>query len=500
MSKDSELGQQAKILSFQPTGEFYFTKGLKAYHKHELNKAKKYLARALELEPGEPMIACQLAITCTEIGEYNYSNNLLENILNVLDPYMTECHYFLANNYAHLGMFEEAYRHANAYLDKDEGGEFSEDAEDLLDLITFETDETEESLFHQDGLIMKQEKAREHLEAGNFQKAIEVLKDMIEEYQDYWSAYNNLALAHFYLGQIEEAYATLEEVLEKSPGNLHALCNLVVFYHYQQNEEKLDGLVEMLAKIRPMFMEHRFKLGATFALIGKYSLAYKWLKQLQKQGFEGDSSFYFWLATSAYHLGREQTARKAWKKVVEINPEKEGMEPWGEMNAAVSGFEHYLPSILKRLESEFIEERLFAIFLVKHSKHKQSLMKNKLFTNNSAFTSLEKEYADAVKNMSESRELMAIDFADRTADLLYQDFQPIKLTEAGIYLMWFSVFVAAMKENIKFNNPAGWAAALEYIWYQLRDEKKSQAALAEKHFISVSTISKYIKLVQNFLH
>ena len=49
-----------------------------------------------------------------------------------MDPFMTECHYFLANNYAHLGMFKEAYRHASAYLDKEEDGEFSEDAEDLL--------------------------------------------------------------------------------------------------------------------------------------------------------------------------------------------------------------------------------------------------------------------------------------------------------------------------------------------------------------------------------
>ena len=117
-----------------------------------------------------------------------------------------------------------------------------------------------------DGLIIKQEKARGYLEAGNFQKAIEVLKEMIEEYPDYWSAYNNLALAYFYLGQIDEAFATLEEVLEKSPGNLHALCNLVVFHHYLQQEEELNTLVDALAKIRPMFMEQRFKLGATLCV------------------------------------------------------------------------------------------------------------------------------------------------------------------------------------------------------------------------------------------
>lgn len=500
MSKDAKQGQRAKILSFYPTGEYYFNKGLKAYHKRELYKAKKYLERALELEASEPMIACQLAITCTEMGEYSYSNNLLENILNVLDPHMTECHYFLANNYAHLGMFEEAYKHVNVYLDKEEDGEFSEEAEDLLDLITFETDEMEEGLFSQDGLIIKQEKAREYLDAGNFQKAIEVLKEMIEEYEGYWSAYNNLALAHFYLGQIDEAYATLEDVLEKSPGNLHALCNLVVFYHYQQNEEKLEALVETLAKVRPMLIEHRFKLGATFALIGKYALAYKWLKQLHNKGFAGDGSFYFWLATSAYHLGHEQTAHKAWRRVIKINPDKEGLEPWGENHTAITGFEHHLPSIVKRLESECIEERLFAIFLVKHSKHKQSLIRNKLFTQNAAFTLLEKEYATIVKHVNREHEATALDFADRTADILYQYFKPIKLTEAGIYLMWFSVFVEGMKTNLKWNNPAGWAAALEYVWYQLRDEKHSQATIAEKHFISVSTISKYIKLVQSFLN
>ena len=40
MSKDSKFGQQAKILTFHPTGEYYFTKGLKAYHRRELPLAQ----------------------------------------------------------------------------------------------------------------------------------------------------------------------------------------------------------------------------------------------------------------------------------------------------------------------------------------------------------------------------------------------------------------------------------------------------------------------------
>ncbi|RFU63887.1 tetratricopeptide repeat protein [Peribacillus glennii] len=499
MGKDSQAGQQAKILTFHPTGEYYFTKGLKAYHRRDLYKAKKFFERALELEPAEPMIACQLAITCTEIGEYNYSNLLLENILNVLDPYMTECHYFLANNYAHLGMFKEAYRHANAYLDKEEDGEFHDDAEDLLDLITFEAEETEESLEQQDGLIHKQEIAREYLEEGSFQKAIDVLQETIGQHPEFWSAYNNLALAYFYLGETENAFSTLDDVLAKSPGNLHALCNLVVFHHYQQNRDKVQELVNALDKVRPILMEHRFKLGATFALTGKYALAYKWLKQLQKNGYEGDGTFYYWLALSAFHLGHEATAQKAWKKMLQLNPDKKGLEPWREINPAENDFEQDLPSILKRLDSEFIEERMFAIFLTKHSSQKDSVINHPSFQKNSLFTPLEENYAQAVLDVSNEEILPAIDFADRVAELLYHHYRPIQLTEAGLYLTWFSIFIEAERTYEKLNNPTAWAAALEYVWHRLRNEKKSQQEIAKKHIISVSSLSKYVKMVNALL-
>ena len=90
--------------------------------------------------------------------------------------------------------------HANSYLEIEPDGEFSEDAEDLLEVLTLEADDLdEEELYEQDDLIMKQEQARELLESGNFPKAIKILKEVIEEFPEYWSAYNNLALAYFYL-------------------------------------------------------------------------------------------------------------------------------------------------------------------------------------------------------------------------------------------------------------------------------------------------------------
>jgi len=497
MSKNSKNEQTAKIFTFHPTGEYYFTKGLKAYHRRDLYKAKRYLERALELEPLEPIIACQLAIVSTEMGEYQFSNILLEDIITNLDPYMSECHYFLANNFAHLGMFKEAYKHANDYLNKDKSGEFIEDVEELLDLITLEQMDSEESIFEQDTLINEQEEAKKHIESGDFVKAIEVLNRTIEEHPDFWFAYNNLALAHFYLGEKEKAFETLYNVLEKNPGNLHAMCNLLFFYHFDKNEQKVEELVTALEKIRPIHSEQQYKLAATYALIGHYDLSYMWLKKLQRIGYDGDDTFYYWISTCAYQLGHEQAAHKAWKKVIQLNPEKEGLEPWGEMVTNIKGFEQQISVIKKKLAGDYIEERLFGLFLYKHSSQKDIIKKHPVILQNDKFTTVEKHYLQMIETEVVHRD--DIYFADAVAELIYKQYHPITISEAGLYFIWFSVWTEGKNQNIKFSNPVAWAGAVEYVWGKMRDEAIKQNDIVEKYNISASTVRKYVKMVQQLL-
>jgi tetratricopeptide (TPR) repeat protein len=494
MGKDAKARMnKGKLLSFVPTGEYYFTKGLKAYRRRDFKKAKKYLGRAMQLEPGEPMITCQLAIVSTELGEFENSNRLLHIILEDLDAEMAECHYFLANNYAHMGFFKDAYHHATLYVELDPDGDFIEDTEDLLEVLTLEAEETGDELYPQDDLIVKQEQARDLLESGYFPKAIELLKDVVKEYPEYWSAYNNLALAYFYLGKTKKAESILNEVMELNPGNLHALCNRLVFAHYQGQEELVADLLASLKKIQPLLSEHQFKLGATFALVGEYEFAYLWLKKLYKQGFDGDGPFYYWLSTAAYSTGHVNFAQNIWKKVLEITPDKEGLEPWNEDKATVTGFENQAGSIFQKLDSDYVEERLFAIFLATVSNDKKDeIFSSKRLFQNHKLTTLEREYISFVKSGKQSN---AKD-GHEVAELLYQNNQPIGTVEAGLYLMWFSVF-AEMKDYLK--NKRAWAGAIEYVWFRLRNEKVSQQEVAERYGVSIATIGKYVKLVNNYL-
>ncbi|MEH7439224.1 tetratricopeptide repeat protein [Neobacillus drentensis] len=487
--------QTGKILSFVPTGEYYFTKGLKAYHRRDFIKAKKYLGRAIQLEPGEPMITCQLAIVSTELGEFENSNRLLHIILEELDPEMAECHYFLANNYAHLGFFKDAYHHAQLYLQLDPEGDFSTDTEDLLELLTLESDGLEDDWYEQDDLIVKQEQARDLLESGYFPKAIELLKDVVKEYPEYWSAYNNLALAYFYLGKAEKAESILDDVLERNPGNLHALCNRLVFAHYQGKLKNAAKLLESLKKIQPMLSEHQFKLGTTFALVGEYEMAYLWLKKLYKHGYDGDGPFYYWLSYSAYNTGNQNFAKSIWKKVLELNPDKEGSEPWGEKEVS-NGFEDLSGSIFQKLESDYVEERLFALFLTTVSSKKEEIMTSKRLFQNQKLTTLEKEYISLIRSGKQSTTADA----QEIAEIFYENHQPIGTMESGLYLMWFSVFVELSKANVSLKNKRAWAGAVEYVWYKLRSEKVSQQEVANRYGLSSATIGKYVKLVNDFLN
>ena len=112
----------------------------------------------------------------------------------------------------------------------------------------------------------------------------------------------------FMKGKTKKAAGIIDKVLNKNPGNLHALCNLAVFLFYERQTEELESLLSALEKVQPMLFEHRYKLGATFALTERYEKAYFWLRQIQKYGYDGETGFYYWLAKAAYFTGNKKVA------------------------------------------------------------------------------------------------------------------------------------------------------------------------------------------------
>ncbi|MGM0876731.1 MAG: tetratricopeptide repeat protein [Bacillota bacterium] len=475
----SKQRQKAQVVPFLQDGQYYYNKGLKAYREQNYQKASKYLQKAVELEPKDSSKLSQLATIYTDMGKYSQSNELLSYILDEVDKEMTECHYFMANNYAHLGLFQEAYKCATEYANKEPNGEFIEENEDLIDLLTMEDDGEEPFLKDPDDLILKQDAAKSLLENSQFEEAILLLEEIVVEYPEFWSAHNNLSLAYFYVGEVDKAKEYLQTVLQRNPGNLHAYCNLLVFYYYERQDEKVEELAKTLSTVHPLLYEHRYKLGATFALVGYYPLAYKWLRSLYKQGFEGDETFYYWLSYSAYFTGHVPFAELMWERVLKGNKSKAGSEPWNIQGDLIG----------ERVSSMTLEERLYAIFLAKQTNNNDQI--NGYQASNVPQSQLEKEFIKLALSEDYSSYDKITSFY-RIAEELFVHSEDDKL-----FLFSFRILIKVYKNDYSLKNHLGWAAALDYVWKNQCNEPVSQAAVANMYGVSVSSVGKYVKLIKN---
>ncbi|MED4016551.1 tetratricopeptide repeat protein [Sutcliffiella cohnii] len=472
MGKYSNVKKEAKIIPFAQNGDFYFEKGIHAYRKRDLYKARKWLQRATHMKPSDANVISQYAIVLMELGDYQHSNEYFEQILDELEPTMYDCHYFLANNYAFIGLFQEAKKHVEEYLTYEPNGEFVEEAEDLLELLEIDVDEDDTTGTTQDQLIVMQEDARALLEEGKLEEAIDLLLEMIDEYPQFWSGYNNLSLAYFYQGNVQKAMEVSYDVLEKNEGNLHALCNLVVFYYYEGKLKQVKNLIDQLEKVTPILTEHRYKLGATFGMVGRYDLAYTWLRSLQRIGFQGDGTFYYWLSFAAYHTGNETIAFQAWEKVLESNPSKYGSAPWeqdenGLEDEALQLFNTFEVSLQKNVD---IKEQLqqggmpplvrdFATYAFLHQQHVP--------------LSIQNSYKVALQ-LNEQMDKSAVK-------------------------EWFALFVKTVEANMEIKNVDAWASAFTYVYTITQGMKITQTSLANRYGVSVSTLRKHIKAIQSLL-
>ena len=130
--KQKQVNKNRIMLSrFIPDGEFYFAKGLEAFQKRKFDVSVKWMKKAIEYTPNDPLYQCQLSIVYTEIGAYHAANQLLTNVLQAKGDNYTDCYYLLANNYAHLGLLNDAKKYAETYLKRNQTVNSVEEAQDL---------------------------------------------------------------------------------------------------------------------------------------------------------------------------------------------------------------------------------------------------------------------------------------------------------------------------------------------------------------------------------
>lgn len=485
-----------------PTGEYYYQKALGELKKEQFAKAQKYLKRAVELSPEDPMILMQYGILQMEAENYEEAYELLQSA-HLIDPNDSDIVFFLAELNAHLGQFAEANRFANLYTRMDADGVYLEEAMEIIDFTELEGGEDFLEGAPSSEVHFLQEKARKLMERGKFEQAVELLEALVAEHDKFWPAFNNLALAYFYIGEEEQARALLHEVLRHDQGNLHALCNLAVIAYYKQSYSELKSIIEVLEKIKPIAIDQRFKLGATFALLGRHEEGYKTLRQLQKMGFGEDPSFYFWLAHSAYFSGRKEKAQHAWIELIRLDPTKEGYEPWKlqDQQDEPSGVENDHDFLTEKLQSGTGSSRIVALYLMGKSVHLHDLVAHPTLIQVDELSPFEKLIIGYSLNHEFSMKVPAEkSFVQgmKVADHLYEHHHPLTLQHAYMYDMWFMMMERGLQQGYSFKNTKALAAATAYMYASSRSKAATKKTFAEHYGVSVPTLTKYVNELMTF--
>lgn len=315
-------GDNGKLIPITLDANFFFERAVRSLDRFQYDRALKHFSKAVEYEPDNPVNHCNVAGILSEMGNYQASNDILLHVLEKIDPGMTECHFYMANNYANMEDFEEAECALVTYLEEDAKGEFLAESEELMELLQYELNRPAplSRIKSREGVV-EHDKARELLESGKFTQAVRMLEEIVRTTPDFLAAHNNLALAYFYMGRFAKARECISEVLEQDPGNLHALCNLAIFLQYEGEREQLGALVRMLEATVPFHQEHVFKLATTMGILGSHRTAYTHFRRLLKKGEVGsDAGLYHYCAAAASNSGLYAEARHFWQLAAKLDP------------------------------------------------------------------------------------------------------------------------------------------------------------------------------------
>ncbi|MBP1947930.1 tetratricopeptide repeat protein [Virgibacillus litoralis] len=322
--------RQHNVIPFIPDGEFYFTKGVEAFQKRKFNSSIKWLVKAVEMTPKDNLYKCQLSIIYTEVGSYHEANQLLTKVLQSSDGQYTDCYYLLANNYAHLGLLNDAKKYAKSYLDKEPDGDFSDEAEQLLELIDFDEDENNDwELEEEDELLIYQETIFYHMDNMEWDKAIPLLEEMMTLFPEHKLTKHDYTHALFFSGYKDDAVEMELDILNDQPDSLHSHVNLAVFYYELGRIQEYERHIKGLLNVYPMHEQQKLRIAVTLARTGVYHEAYARFCKLSKSIVKNHLSYYKWYSVTAYKLGEPSKSLSLWEEGCKKHPnlsQEEG--PW----------------------------------------------------------------------------------------------------------------------------------------------------------------------------
>lgn len=293
-----------KVIPFIHDGDFFFTKAVDAFYKRKFDLALKFLKKAKDIDPSEPLYPSQMSIIYTEIGAYHAANQILSDVIKTHGDDYVDSYYLIANNYAHLGLLNEAQKYATLYMEKDPEGEFYSEAEQLITVLDLALEEEMDVFEDEDDLLIYQETAFYYLQQEDYLKAAVILDEAIELFPDYDLFHFQSRFARFFSGETETVLKEEETILVEEPDQLYARFNLMFFYYSLGEQDKVKELVASFKGVYPIHQEQALKVAIGYTLAGYDDEAITRFSRLQHRTVKHHVDYYKYYALALYRNGQ----------------------------------------------------------------------------------------------------------------------------------------------------------------------------------------------------
>jgi tetratricopeptide (TPR) repeat protein len=162
------------------------------------------------------------------------------------------------------------------------------------------------------------------LAQGQFSGVRRAAKEILRERPEFTPALNNLSLAHWAEGRLDQAVEAAQKVLTFEPDNVHALANLVHFCCLNGRTEQAQDYAERLRASPAPASEKPVKQMEAFAYLGDDEAVLALFDQAagtqaRDERF-ANPMVYHLAAVAMLRQGHEKRARQTWKQALKIRP------------------------------------------------------------------------------------------------------------------------------------------------------------------------------------
>ncbi|MBV9848865.1 MAG: tetratricopeptide repeat protein [Armatimonadetes bacterium] len=160
------------------------------------------------------------------------------------------------------------------------------------------------------------------LAQGQYAEARRAGRRLLARLPHFAPALNNISQTYYAEGHLEQAMATVREVLDFAPDNVHALSNLTRLACLSGRMDEARQFAEQLQASAAPGFDRDYKIAEALSYLGDDAGV---LEAFQRAGETGrlessDPTFYHLAAVAALRLGREEEARRHWKRALELAP------------------------------------------------------------------------------------------------------------------------------------------------------------------------------------